>query len=151
MKDLTSTPDERGRNYMPALAITGVAAMIGSFLPWVVLHGFLNTSYSGLNGDGRVTAVLGFVVLAVGVAGLVRSDFDRLVTVCGGLTGLVAAGIGLYDRFQIEAGVDSVADGATLVTTIGYGLHLVILSGVTTLAIALVALHAARRPKAELA
>lgn len=76
------------------LGIVGILCVVtGAFLPWATWG---SISIAGIEGDGRVTLLLGIVagVLLVGFPGGKRSA-------CGSLLGFLIALIGCYDALDV--------------------------------------------------
>jgi hypothetical protein len=138
----------------PVLAIVGgVLLAIGSFLTWAeVSGGGQSESVSGTEGsDGWITLVAGVLVVAAGVAAFkaVRRPLAMLIIA----TGLVGAGVGLYDALtakenvisevaeqsaaatgasvaEVRAVLDQLIDSGQIGISIGIGLYVVIVGGV---------------------
>jgi hypothetical protein len=83
----------------------GIAAVVGSFMPWVTMSApFIGTvSKSGVDGtDGWVTAGLDVVVILLGAMG-VRGSVSRAMNVFGGLGALGVLGLGAWTVVDLFA------------------------------------------------
>lgn len=139
-----------------ALALAGgVAAMVGSFLPWAeIAVGPFAEQATGIEGwEGKATLIGGIVMAAAGVRVFLGSDdaISRL-RVGAAIGGLATSAIGIFTvltardqlldsggaevpRAQLEAALDA----GVLQFAIGVGLYVVIAGGVQGAILALLA------------
>lgn len=100
--------------------------VIGSFLPWAKVLGFI--SVSGTDGDGKITLVLG----ALAIAGIFVRKRSTQVGVA--VLFLLTLAVGVYDlaniTSKIQAAEDEIFEGGVAV---GIGLYLVIVGGLVGL------------------
>jgi hypothetical protein len=131
------------------IAIAGLVAAIGSFMTWAKavsdLGGGASLSIAGTDGqrDGKITVVLGALVLAVGIVILVKQGrlWASIVgIVLSSICGLVAlADIGdITDKSKKLAGIGHI--------DVGVGLVLVLIASVVALGASIVAISVRRVP-----
>jgi hypothetical protein len=123
----------RPRPYFWVTIAGAVAAVVAAFLPWVTVRAaFLSVSKNGVDGDGRITAVVAVVVGIIAVVNLrtARKSTAALVTI--GVLGAIIALIGIVDFVDVKSRIaDLTAEEARLVTAdVGVGLYLTIAAGV---------------------
>jgi hypothetical protein len=118
------------------VTLAGAAAtVVGAFLPWVMVRAaFLSVSKNGLDGDGRITAVLGLVVGIIVLVNLRGARNPSAALVGVGIIGALIALIGVVDFVDVKSRIaDLSAEEARLVTAdVGVGLYLTIAAGVAT-------------------
>ena len=106
--------------------VAGAVVVIGSFLPWAKVLGFI--SVSGTDGDGKITLVLG----ALATAGIFVRKRSTQVGVA--VLFLLTLAVGVYDlaniTSKIQAAEDEIFEGGVAV---GIGLYLVIVGGLVGL------------------
>lgn len=125
-----------------AMAICALAIIIGSFGPWARVW---VVTANGLDGDGKITIVLGILAL-VGVLTRVRQP-DRRAWISIGLVGGfgVAAAIGGYDWSNIDSALSDLEDNPFAANaSVGWGLQLLTISAVIGAILAFVEMIGAR-------
>ncbi len=89
-----------------------VAVILGSFMPWVRLGPI---TISGIEGDGKITAVIGLAMVILGLAA--RSSPSRLPRISVLIGAILAVAIAVTDANRlIEGGFDRRLTGAGLGT-----------------------------------
>ena len=114
------------------LVVGGGLATLGSVLPWSVVTSSRRVlSADGLGGDGRITLLLGLVVVAVGVMALV-SRLRRaacIVALVAAAVVVVVAGYNAFDLDSFGTASDQMASlemgHGLLITAIGGGVAVV--------------------------
>ncbi|MFH1218479.1 MAG: hypothetical protein V1679_01405 [Candidatus Peregrinibacteria bacterium] len=110
------------------IGLSGAALLVvGAFLPWAKIMGFL--SVSGFSGDGRIT-------LAAGVIAIILILLKKVPLWISIILGIVGLAVGGFDYYGISSAanelgaVDAENPFAALMTaSIGEGLYLTILGG----------------------
>ncbi len=98
-----------------------VAVILGSFMPWVRLGPI---SISGIEGDGKITAVIGLVMVILGLAA--RSSPSRLPRTSVLIGAILAVAIAVTDANRlVEGGLNRQLMGA--------GLGTILIGGITAL------------------
>jgi hypothetical protein len=113
------------------LVTGGGLAILGSVLPWSVVtsaQGVL--SADGLKGDGRITAVLGGLLLVLGAA-VFAGWSNRAVGITGVVTAIAVAAIAGYNAFDLDAFGDAADQMASL--NLGHGLLITAIGGLVAL------------------
>jgi len=91
----------------------GAGVLLGSFLPWAQLGDF---GVAGVEGDGTVTAFFGILILIAGYMARTKgSDGARILVL---VSGVGAAGIGLYDLNNLREAAGAGVVGSGLILTI---------------------------------
>jgi hypothetical protein len=125
--------------------VCAVFAIGGSILPWTTVSAsFIDPVYkAGIDGDGRLTLVLGVVLLGLGVASLLPwSPVRRVIPALVLVDATVITVVGLVNL----AGIRSAAGPLTPVaralvdTQAGIGLWLTVVSGFAAMTVAVLAL-----------
>ena len=115
---------------------TGVAVIIGALLSWVDVNVALlgSISRSGMDGDGKITVVLGFTLASIGVSVLSGRTHNLSASRAGSmLCGLLISAVAGYDVVNITStDLPSLA-----VASPGIGLWLTLIAGVGAIAAAL--------------
>jgi hypothetical protein len=128
------------------LLVGGGMAMLGSILPWsVATTGALVASENGMHRDGRVTILLGLVVVVVGVVGI-WYRIGRGVAVGALVAAVTITVLTGYDAFDLSAFGDAGDQLASL--EIGHGLVITVIGGVVAM-IGAARVVAHSRPGAE--
>ncbi|MFC6154897.1 hypothetical protein [Nocardioides yefusunii] len=114
---------------------TGALALLGAFLPWASVLGM---SVSGFSGDGKITAFLALVTIALGVLrGLDLRGGTWLVAVpvaAIALGGVIAA-IGIYNWTRMSSAISGLdTEIIDLSVSVGFGLMLTTLARVAVAA-----------------
>jgi hypothetical protein len=130
------------------LVIGGGLAMLGSILPWsVVTTSRRVLSADGLRGDGRITLLLGLIVVAIGVralVGLVRRPVVVVALVAASVTAVIAG----FNAFDLQGFGNASDQLASL--NVGHGLLITVIGAVVAVigCVRLVAAshHATRAP-----
>ncbi|MDI9894970.1 hypothetical protein QM797_09550 [Rhodococcus sp. IEGM 1381] len=108
-----------------------IAIVIGSLGPWVTIFAF---SQNGTEGDGAITVALGGLAALLSVVVIVREGRallgDRYITP---LLALVVSIIALYDVANVGNTKGNFM-GAQIGPSVGWGLWLVLIGGLTLLA-----------------
>jgi hypothetical protein len=143
---LAAQPRRANRRWDSAVYVVSAAVAIGgSILPWTTVSAsFLDPVYkAGIDGDGRLTLVLGVVLLGLGVLSFLPwSAVRRVVPV---LVLVVATGITVVTLVNL-AGVRSAAGPLTpearvlVDTQAGIGLWLTLVAGVAAMCVGVVSL-----------
>ncbi|MCW3819582.1 hypothetical protein ONA91_34600 [Micromonospora sp. DR5-3] len=84
----------------------GIAAVIGSFMPWAKVAAPIlgSMSLSGMDGkDGRIVVVLGLVVAAYGGLSLRRQSVPIVAPIFAGLAALALFGIDVWKIVDLRA------------------------------------------------
>jgi hypothetical protein len=87
------------------LIFAGAAIVVSAFLPWVTISSrfFGTVTTSGWNGsDGKITAALGVVVLALGVVAVIQARPHIVIGIIAIIAGLAATGLSIYDLSQVN-------------------------------------------------
>jgi hypothetical protein len=135
---------------VPVLFILcGVGAVAGSFLPWAsVSASFIDTvNKAGIDGDGRVTLLLGPFVLLLGLACLGRpAGAWRVLPVLGLALAAVITAIALINVVDVSSVVGPLNPEARVLldTEVGVGLWLTLAAGMAGLAAGIMALWPSR-------
>ncbi len=114
--------------------IAGVLLIAGSLGPWVRLSGLLGgtLSVAGTQGDGIITLVLGVLVIALAILGIMREPGRRLVCGVMLLAGLIALGVFAYDGRVMFDGAGETSG----VISVGWGLWLIGVGAIAAIAFA---------------
>ncbi|MFW6076012.1 MAG: hypothetical protein ACOC9Y_10480 [Chloroflexota bacterium] len=135
------------RKLVPALVgvICGMLAMVGSLGPWASVW---IVTVSGMDGDGMLTAVLGFV--AIGAFGWhVYTGAEGRKSVLLGLAAfLLIATVGIYDWRNLSNLIDE-GSGIFGSAQVGWGLQLVDFAGVDGAIVSVVAIREAGKQPQE--
>jgi hypothetical protein len=118
------TPAHPAVAWVPAriTAVIGAAILVlGSVLPWaeVRIFGF-SKSVNGIDGDGKITILLGLGCIALLVAAA-RSAGGRWTAVVLAVLAAVASG---YDLVNLADAVSGIPDNLAADASIGFGLYL---------------------------
>jgi hypothetical protein len=121
--------------------VGAIAVAVGSVMPWATLRvGGFEISASGTDGDGVLTIGLAFVLLAVGVAGLLgRSRLAMAITAVVASAGvLLVAAVDLTHIGRVVGGGRLGADGFFDISQIadlstGVGLYVVLVGAIVCL------------------
>ncbi len=103
------------------MAAGSIGVIIGSFMPWVRLG---PVSISGIEGDGKITVVIGLLMAVLGVVARTSSSRLPRLFVMGGAVLAVAVAVTDANRL-IEGGLDR--------RLMGGGLGTIVISGVVAL------------------
>jgi hypothetical protein len=131
------------------LALSGLAATIGSFLTWIhAVAAGATQDFSGISGDrdGKITVVFGVLLLAGGVLIVIKQG-RMWVSITGIVLAAILAIIALADVGDISDKSKRLAGFGRL--DVGVGLVLVLLGALVALAFSIVAL-CVRRPAEKL-
>jgi hypothetical protein len=113
------------------LVTGGGLAMLGSVLPWSVVtsaQGVL--SADGLRGDGRITAVLGGLLLVLGAA-VFAGWSNRAVGITGLVTAIAVTAVAGYNAFNLDDFGEAADQMAAL--NFGHGLLITAIGGLIAL------------------
>ena len=104
-------------------AAAGLAALIGSFLPWVsAVSIFGSIEISGFTaGDGKLTAGAAVVAMLLGYAGLTKGN--KAPVVLAMLAALGGACVSIYDLTGIQSKLNG-SESEGVAASVGYGLYL---------------------------
>jgi hypothetical protein len=85
------------------MGLGGLLVVIGSFLPWATMTGFLSVSVSGIDGgrDGMVTMALGIVLALTGALAIFTDGTGWISRGIAVLAGLLAFGVAAYDGINL--------------------------------------------------
>lgn len=97
-----------------------VGVIIGSFMPWVRLG---PVSISGIEGDGKVTVVIGLLMVILGL--MARTSPSRLPRLFVMVGAILATAIAVTDANRLASGLDR--------RFIGSGLSTIVIGGVVAL------------------
>lgn len=102
----------------------GVGLLIGAFLPWVTMEAIILGSYSinGIEGDGKITAVLGGILILIGA--ITKPKPAKIYSLVGVLVAGLAAIALIYDFTNLSKATGS---GFGVSAQIGIGLYLSLL------------------------
>jgi len=125
-------PDQTGATTAnkagPAIELVGGALVtIGSFMPWAgVATVFGTLSVNGTEGDGKITMVIGLVLVLLAILELTGASNTRIAAL---VLALIAAGVGGYDLVNAS---DKIADVGNEYAraSVGVGLYAVVAGGV---------------------
>jgi hypothetical protein len=111
--------------------IGGVLVAVGSLMPWAtVTHAFGTLTVNGTEGDGRITLVVGLILVLVAVLELAGTVSGRNVARDIALIlAFVAAGIGVYQIVNLESRLGDVRSEFAR-ASVGMGLYSVVGGGV---------------------
>jgi hypothetical protein len=118
----------------------GVAAVIGSLLPWAKASApFLGTvSTAGTDGDGVITIVLGALVVVCGLFAW-NPRIHKAAVLWAALASLVILGVSVYDISNVSDAVSVAETRSSLIhASVGIGLWLTAVGGAVGLLGALV-------------
>lgn len=121
-----------GRTGGPAILawIGGGLLIFGSVMPWATISaGILSVSKAGTDGDGKITLVLGLLILAAGAMLWGQQPRGRTLAVT---LGVIALGLGVLE-YQNVAGVIAKLDTG-ISGSVGTGLWLVLVGAVLSAA-----------------
>lgn len=112
----------------PAIALVGGALVaIGSLMPWATItHVFGTVNLNGTEGDGKITLVVGLVLVFLAVLELTGTGNIRAIIL---IVAVVAAGLGVYEIVNLN---DRLVDVNTEFAraSVGVGLNAVVGGGV---------------------
>lgn len=109
-----------------------LVVIVGAFLPWVTVGGWL--SVSGTSGDGSITLVAGILA---GIFGFIMRKRNTVMPFTIGILGLVAVAVSGYDMSEVS-NLDP-ADSESLLlakASIGSGMYLTFIGGLGLIAAA---------------
>lgn len=123
------------KKYMLIAAVIGV---IAAFMPWASISGFMNSSFSGIDGDGKLTVVLFLVAGYFAFKGNKGEELSgtNLYVAAGAFA--IAGLIGLYDWSNLSEKLKAINEVGSklggkkkiLEVKIGFGLYLTAIAGV---------------------
>lgn len=126
-----------------ALVITSLIGAAGTFLPWAHIGAL---SINGTQGDGWITFVFFALVIVASLSGRLQQPLGWIATVFAVLGGAAAFCVAIekinaFERMTAKAREDLAGNAfgllITQTTTVGNGLHLIAIAGVTSVGIAL--------------
>jgi hypothetical protein len=132
----------------------GIGLVVGSFATWVkVTAVFVGTvTAAGTDGDGKITAVAGAIVV-IGGAFVLKREPKRWLAVLGVLAGLVALGVAIYDLHDVyTTDVTSNFGGKTQkvgTVSAGWGLYLTFVASLAAIVGAALAVRGNRQVTPE--
>jgi hypothetical protein len=127
-RDLAGPTDRTPNKAGPALELIGGGlVLLGSFLPWAsVATVFGTVSLNGIEGDGKITMVLGLVLVLIAVLELTGSADTRVVAL---VVAFIAVAIGGYDLLNAGDKL-SAASNEYARASIGVGLYAIVGGGI---------------------
>jgi hypothetical protein len=135
-RDLAYEPVQAPNRAGPAIAaVGGGLVLIGSFMPWAsVATAFGTVSIAGTEGDGKITLVIGLVMVLLSVLELTGNVLivGLPTRVLGLIAAFGAAGVGSYDLVNVSNNLSSVSSEFAR-ASIGIGLYAVVGGGVTAI------------------
>jgi hypothetical protein len=107
------------------LALSGVLLIVGSIAPWAsVTAGLASVSISGMHGGGRITIVLGIVMLVIAAMSWSGNSDPRVTIV---FVSLGAGGIGIFNWTDVQRVSGDLAKQVTVVSAkVEWGLYLIV-------------------------
>src|SRR5262245_52527187 len=114
------------------MAIGGGLVVIGSFMPWASVTSIFGTiSIAGTQGDGKITLVLGLIIVVLAILELSGTAGGiRWVTL---IFGFLAAGAGVLDMTNVSSRLGEAASDVVQ-PAVGVGLYAVVAGGVAVIA-----------------
>ena len=113
--------------------IGGILVITGSLLPWTTASNIFNSyEYSGIEGDGEISVVLGIIMIAAALFRFNRPGSRALIAV---FFAVLAFSFGLIELSAVSEDVNEVKNLNPLVdASVGLGIYLIIIGGVLGLA-----------------
>ncbi|WP_234028091.1 hypothetical protein [Pseudonocardia dioxanivorans] len=114
--------------------VGGLLTAIGSFLAWVTVQApiFGSISVAGTEGDGKITLVLGILVLIIGVLRLIRPSIPALVQRLPIVLGIIAAALGIYVIIRLGSQIGQIEELPGASVSVGFGLIMTIVGAVVS-------------------
>jgi hypothetical protein len=115
------------------MIVGATLALLGAFLPWATASAvFVSVSKNGIDGDGKLTAVLAVVTGILVLTYLRSASRQAAVLVIVGVLGAIVALVGVADFVDVSSKIgDLTTEEQRLVSiSVGIGLYLTIAAGV---------------------
>jgi hypothetical protein len=116
------------------MIVGATLALLGAFLPWATASAaFVSVSKNGIEGDGKLTAVLSVVAGILVLTYLRSARRQPAVLVIVGVLGAIVALVGVADFVDVSSKIGELTtEQQRLVSiSVGVGLYLTITAGVT--------------------
>lgn len=126
------TPDKGSPTAAWIVVLAGGLITLGSILPWVTASAVFvgSISVNGMDGDGKITVVLGVILLAIGFIGAGSGDMHPVTPI---IPGLAAIGVVITNYQNIQDSVREIQSSDVGTASIGYGFWMIAIGGVVAL------------------
>ena len=126
------------RTWRPVdILLCGGAAIVGvgAFLPWVkVSAGIFSVTKDGIEGDGVITLITALLVLLAVLTFIYANTPERTMLIGTTIGGIIITAVGVYDWIELEDKRAELEESSELLTfdvSVGAGLVLTVIGGVT--------------------
>jgi len=111
------------------VVLSGGLITLGSIFPWITASAVFvgSISVNGMEGDGKITIVLGVILLVFGFVGVGGGKIHPVILI---LPGVAAIGVVIINYQNIQDAVREIQSSGVGVSSIGYGFWMIAIGGV---------------------